>query len=151
MVRTPDDDSPRPSRRERRLRAVVRGQTGPGGEILTWAQAWVSRDGRLHAFAARTLDFVVVTTSEVIVVSTGFFTRRPRRVVYAERHSALHVEDIGEPRGRRLRIARTRRRGLIFELRRDARGADLAAALLACTNREPVSAEVLEQPTVLEQ
>jgi hypothetical protein len=60
----------------------------------------VSRDGRFAAVvAARTLDFVVLTDDHLYLYSTGFFSRRPRRRVYAMSLDRLYVEDCGAKRG----------------------------------------------------
>ncbi len=61
---------------------------------MAWGRAWVWRDGRFAGvFAARTLDFTVLTDDSLFLVSTGFFTRRPRRRVYAITHDRLRVEE----------------------------------------------------------
>ena len=68
---------------------------------------------RLHVFAARFLDFAVLTDEHLVFCSTGFFTRRPRRRVFREPLSRL-VVDPARPRAvphaahrRRLQPARS--------------------------------------------
>ncbi len=61
---------------------------------------------RLHGlFAARTFDFAVLTERGVFLISTGFFTRRARRCVYAARLDEIWVSRAPKGRGVRLRLA----------------------------------------------
>ena len=112
---------------ERRIAAVVGDET-----VVYWARAWVSRDGRMHAFAARTPDFVVVTERSLYLVSTGFFTRLPRRAVYVEFRSRVVTvsQEHRAGRGYRLAITTAERKPLLFEMRRNARTAAVVHALL---------------------
>ena len=72
------------SRTEARLRQVIGRKTAYDGPIVAIARGWVSRDSRLHLLAARFLDFAVLTPEHLVLCSTGFFTRRPRRRVFRE-------------------------------------------------------------------
>jgi hypothetical protein len=123
--------TPRPrSKRERRLRALVRAVGEPGDELVAWTRVWVSRDGRLHGLAARTLDHAVVTRLELLLFSTGFFSRRPRRLVYARPLRELTVVPL-EGRGPAVRIVRPGDRPLRLEGARSAQGDHFRAELLA--------------------
>jgi hypothetical protein len=96
----------------------------------------VSRDGRLHnVFAARTLDFVVCTDDRLVLYSTGFFTRRPRRKVYEMTFDRLHVETRPARRGSHLRVSSGEHRPLLLDLGGKARNTTFAAQLLARTDR----------------
>lgn len=130
-----DDPAPPtvPSKRELRLRKKVAKFAAPGDEMVVWTQAWVSRDGKMHALAARTYDFVVVTEQELLLVSTGFFSRRPRRLVFAALLQVLRVLDTGSARGRRLRIERPRQKPLRIDLRGDRVSFLVATTLLQQT------------------
>jgi hypothetical protein len=117
----------RPSRSERRLRRKLRTDE----ELGAWGRAWLSRDGKLHGLlAARTLDFVVVTENDLVVFSTGFFSRRPRRRVYEMPLDRLFAEERKGARGRCLAIWTNGRRPLLFEMRRNARNNDVADRIL---------------------
>ena len=127
-----DDPAPPifPSKRELLLRKRVKKFAEPGDELVAWTQAWVSREGRMHVFAARTYDFVVVTERELLLISTGFFSRRPRRLVYAAPLAALQAVDTGSAPGHRLRVDRPRQKPLRIELRGDRRSFLVSTTLL---------------------
>jgi hypothetical protein len=55
-------------------------------------------------FAARTLDFAVISDRRLYFFATGFFTRQPRRRVYSSDFDQLQVSSTGTKRGHRLRI-----------------------------------------------
>ena len=80
-------------------------------------RAWVSRDSRWHIFAARFLDFVVLTEEHLVLCSTGFFSRRPRRQVLREPLNRLFVTTIGPEPARALRIVGAFSRPIRLELR----------------------------------
>jgi hypothetical protein len=107
----------------------------PEGErIVARTRAWVSRDGRMHGwFAARTRDFAVVGNRGLYLASTGFFTRRPRRRVYAMPLDRLQVADRQAKRGHRLAIASGEHRPLLLEMRRTAEATAFVDALTATT------------------
>ncbi len=87
---------------------------------------------RLHGvLAARTLDFAVLTDHWFFLLSTGFFTRRPRRCVYAARLEEIDVSEVAKSRGRRIRVASRVGKPLWIELRANARSNAFADALLA--------------------
>ena len=103
-----------------------------GRPIVAWGRAWVSHDGRFATiFAARTLDFAVLTEDHLCLVSTGFFTRRPRRRVYSLALDRLHVEECEAKRGRRLRLSAEEHRPLLLDMRRTPRNEGFADQLLA--------------------
>jgi hypothetical protein len=122
---------------ERRLQRKL----GPGVHIVAWGRAWVSRDGRMHTvFAARTFDFVVCTDDRLVLYSTGFFTRRPRRKVYEMTFDRLRVEPRQAKRGQakrgsHLRLRTTGHRPLLFDMGTKARNTAFATELLARTRR----------------
>jgi hypothetical protein len=128
------DDQPAPtptsaSRRELRLRARVAKFAEPGDKFVAWTQGWVAREGRFQWLAARTWDHVVITEQELMLVSTGFFSRRPRRLVYAAALEVLTVMDLGPKPGQHLRVIRPRQRPLRIDLKPD-RHSDAVCALL---------------------
>jgi hypothetical protein len=117
----PDTPTPPPvlrTRRAARLQAKVKRFAEPGDHLVAWMQGWVSRDGGAwhKLLAARTLDFVVLTERELLLISTGFFTQRPRRLVFAAPLSVLRIVDSGEAPGRRLHVSRPRHRSLRIEM-----------------------------------
>jgi hypothetical protein len=130
------DEEPvnRMSRTERRLRSKLE----PGDELQTWARGWVSRDGRMNpVFAARNLDYCVLGSHNLYLVSTGFFTRRPRRTVYLAPLDELivGVRNGGPPP--RLRLTTREYRALRLDLRRNARSQPFADALLRASTPPP--------------
>ena len=105
----------------RRLRKLAIARLEGDERLLTWDRAWISRDGRYStAFAARTRDFAVLTDRRLMLWSTGFFTRGPRRRVLTDRLDDLTVEDIGGTPLRMLRVRAFARRPLRFEFSRRA-------------------------------
>jgi hypothetical protein len=122
-------DDQRVGRIESRLQRLV----GADEAMNAWTQGWVSREVRLHRLlAARTLDFAVVTDRSLILFSTGFFTRRPRRRVYDSRFERIFVVDDTVPRGRRrLRVTSRDAKPLWFELDASDRAATFADELIA--------------------
>jgi hypothetical protein len=106
--------------------------------VIAWTQGWVSREMRLHGvFAARTLDFAVLTEHWFFLLSTGFFTRRPRRCVYAVRLADAFVSRTEIARNERLRIASPRGRPLWLELKTTERTTAFVVELLAHSRRPP--------------
>jgi len=64
----PPEPAPEPPpKAEQRLRRKLR----ESEDFVAWGRAWLSRDGRMHGLlAARTLDFVVLTDTHLLVFST---------------------------------------------------------------------------------
>ncbi len=125
------------SARTRRIETRLRVKAG-ADEIVEWARAWVSRGTRLHrVFAARTLDFAVLTDDSLTLVSTGFFSRRPRRRVFCTELRDLTVTDDPVPKGRRLRLHSDTGPALWLELGTDVRAKSFADLLIARTGRRP--------------
>jgi hypothetical protein len=121
---------------ERRLQERL-----PSEPIVAWGRAWVWRDGRLAGvFASRTLDFTVLTEKYLYLFSMGFFTRRPRRRVYAITHDRLGVEEYLGKRRRRLRLRSDEHRPLMLELRATARNRAFADELFARTGLDDTAA-----------
>ncbi|HET9727926.1 MAG TPA: hypothetical protein VFR41_00820 [Acidimicrobiia bacterium] len=119
-----------PSLAERQLRKKV----GANERFIVWTRGWLSRDGRAHRMlAARTLDFAVLTDQRLYFFSTGFFTRLPRRRVYAVKLERLHVTGPPTPRGQRLRLDSPDHKPLRLELRGDERDSAFAHGLLSRT------------------
>jgi hypothetical protein len=135
-----DPSAPRPrsaSARTRRIETRLRAKAGVD-EIVEWARAWVSRGTRIHRLlAARTLDFAVVTDESLTLVSTGFFSRRPRRRVYCAELDDLTVADDPVPKGRRLRLSSDTGPELWLELGTDERAKVFADTLVSRTRPEP--------------
>jgi hypothetical protein len=138
---TPPDETPaapasrmRPDGTVRRLQARIE----TADPVIAWTRGWVSREMRLHGlFAARTLDFAVLTERGLFLLNTGFFTRRPRRCVYAARLDEIFVSRRSKGRGVRLRITSTTGRPLWLELRSGTRNTAFADALVARTRTAP--------------
>jgi hypothetical protein len=125
------------SARTRRVESRLRRKAG-ADEIVAWARGWVSRATRAHRlFAARTLDFAVLTHDSLTLVSTGFFSRRPRRRVYWTELHELTVIDDPVPKGRRLRLRSSVAPELWIELGDDARSVAFADALVNRIRRYP--------------
>jgi len=118
-------------RTDARIRALAAPALHAGEEIVGWTRAWVSIDGRFNVvLAARTRDFVVCTSERLLLWSSGFFTRRPRRQVFDEAREHLEVTDIGDEPGRRLRVTARQRKPLRFEFGDDDRSRAVVDALL---------------------
>jgi hypothetical protein len=128
---------PPPSARTRRIEARLRAKAG-ADDLVAWTRGWVSRGIRWHRLlAARTLDFVVLTDDALTLVSTGFFSRRPRRRVYWSELHDLAVADDPISKGRRLRVHSSTGPELWIEIGSDERSTAFADALVARTRREP--------------
>ena len=121
---------------EKRIRRLAGRSAAYRGEIVALTRGWVSRDGKMHAFAARYLDFAVLTPEHLVFCSTGFFTRRPRRRVFREPLSRLVVMPRGPEPVRALRIVGDFERPILLELRDKPDGLAFAEALLARTRAE---------------
>jgi hypothetical protein len=112
---------------DRRLAAKL----GSDTPMVAWGQAWVSRSGRFNkVIAARTLDFVVCTEHDLVLFSTGFFTRRPRRRVYWSPFDRLRVSVRKAKRGRELVVSSLDHRALVFQMRKSPRSDALIEALV---------------------
>jgi hypothetical protein len=85
-------------------------------------------------FAARTPDFVVCTDDRLVLYSTGFFTRRPRRKVYEMNFDRLRVETRQAKRGSHLRLIADHQ-ALLLDVGGRPRNTTFAAQLLARTER----------------
>ena len=121
------------TRTETRLRRLA-GRKGPySGPLVSVGRGWVSRDTRLHAFAARFLDFAVLTPEHLVLCSTGFFTRRPRRRVFREPLAKLEVTPLGSEPIRTVRVAGGFSRPIRLEMRPNEAGLTFVRELLACT------------------
>lgn len=133
---TPDPTVIPVSARDGRITSRLQALVGPEEPIVAWARGWVSRESRLHRLlAARTFDFAAMTDHDLVMFSTGFFTRRPRRRVYASSLERIRVADDHRPRGRRLRISSRAHRPLWIELNAGPRATAFADALV--TRVEP--------------
>jgi hypothetical protein len=141
----PPPPAPAPSmtRTEARLRKLAGRKLPYDGPIVAIARGWVSRDGRIHVFAARFLDFAVLTPDHLVLCSTGFFTRRPRRRVFRQALGRLEVIPIGDEPTRSVRVVGNFSRPIRIELRQNEAGLTFARELLACT-RPTVSRAVAD-------
>ncbi|MCU1427295.1 MAG: hypothetical protein JWL83_1295 [Actinomycetia bacterium] len=107
---------------EQRLQRAVEPRLEPGESFVAWSPAWVSRYRRYQfLLASRHRDYAVVTDRRLMLWAAGFFTRRPRRRVLAERLDELTIESISRDPGRRMACRRAGRRPLLLELGRDDR------------------------------
>ncbi|MGQ0824046.1 MAG: hypothetical protein ACT4OX_03260 [Actinomycetota bacterium] len=110
---------------------MTRARLEPGEEVLAWTRVWISRDRRAGTvLAARLPCFAVLTNRRVLAWTTGFFSRRPRRQVIADRLDDLRVEAIGpkQPRSR-LRVRAFALRALRFDFGHSDRSERFAAGL----------------------
>jgi hypothetical protein len=124
----PEDNS-----HEKQLRALA-GRTDPyDGPIIGITRGWVSRDTSSHIFAARFLDFAVITEEHLMFCSTGFFSRRPRRRVFLEPFKQLAIVARGPAPYRTVRIVGDFNSPLLFELRDDPNCLAFARELLLRT------------------
>ena len=123
------------SNTEFRLRKLSGRKEAYDGLLVAVGRAWVSRDTRLHLFAARFLDFAVLTPEHLVLCSTGFFTRKPRRRVFREALGRLDVTPMGPEPMHTVRVAGPFSRPIRLELRPNEAGITFARELLACTNR----------------
>lgn len=78
---------------------------------------------------ARTFDFVVVTDRSLLLYSTGFFTRRARRLVYTSRLDRIFVTTDDVTRGHRLRVTARQANPILVELRASDRATNFAEEL----------------------
>jgi hypothetical protein len=119
------------SRTGRRLRDLSIPDLHDGEHLVNWARAWVSRDRQYNTLlSARYRDFVVLTTSRLVLWSCGFFTRRPLHKVFDERRTALSVDAIGAHGLHHLRIEVAPRSPLRFDFGSDGASQEIATALL---------------------
>jgi hypothetical protein len=121
------------TRTEARLRKLAGRKAPFEGPMVAIGRAWVSRDGRMHLFAARFLDFAVLTPEHLVLCSTGFFTRRPRRRVFRQSLGRLEVIPLGKEPIRTVRVSGNFNRPIRLELRPNEAGLTFARELLACT------------------
>ena len=121
------------SRTEARLRQVTGRKTAYEGPIVAIARGWVSRDSRMHLFAARFLDFAVLTPEHLVLCSTGFFTRRPRRRVFREALGKLEIVPLGSEPIRTVRVVGSFNRPIRMEMRPSEAGITFVRELLAST------------------
>jgi hypothetical protein len=125
---------------EDRLRRAVDARLEPDESFVVSARAWVSRYSKWHLLlAARNRDYVVVTDRRLMLWSAGFFSRRPRRRVLAERLDEVTVESVGRDPGRKMAVRRSGRRALLLELGKDDRSDRFSIAL-----RDGATAAALE-------
>jgi len=90
--------------------------------------------------ASRHRDFVVVTDRRFLLVSTGFFTRRPRRRVHADRIDGITVAGAGRRPGRCLRVESPSHAPLLLQLGGSARADGIIDALIVGTSRASLAA-----------
>jgi hypothetical protein len=90
--------------------------------MIAWSRAWISRYMRFRwLLSARNRDYAVVTDRRLMLWSAGFFTRRPRRRVLADRLDEIVVESTSRDPGRQMSCSRAGRRALLIELGKDDR------------------------------
>jgi hypothetical protein len=134
---------------EDRLRRAVDARLEPDESFVVWTRAWVSRYSRWHwLFAARNRDYVVVTDRRLMLWSAGFFSRRPRRRVLAERLDEVTVESISRDPGRQMAVRRPGRRALLLELGKDDRSDKFSIALRDGAEAAAVEKKKNEPPPV---
>ena len=142
---------------ERRLRRLAGRKGAYRGPIVANTRGWVSRDTRWHIFAARFLDFAMLTPEDLVLCSTGFFTRRPRRQVLHEPLTRLFVTKVGPEPTRTLRIIGDFSSPIRLELRDEPESVTFINELIARTPVEaarrrgdPWSASEMDPPPPME-
>ena len=133
------------NRHEDRFRAAVHRRLEAGETIVATARVWTARRSRVPALAARYRDDAVVTDRRLMVWECGWWTRRPRRRVLADRIADITVTNMTDrsrssPNGpvTRLRVDHAGRPALVFDVARNEHDQRFAKALLAATARVPV-------------
>ncbi|HEY3833402.1 MAG TPA: hypothetical protein VGO03_13985 [Acidimicrobiia bacterium] len=132
------------NRQDDRFRVAVHRRLEPGETIVATARVWTARRTRLPALAARYRDDAVVTDRRLMMWECGWWTRRPRRRVLAERLGDITVANMTD-RSRslrsgpvtRMRVDRAGRPSLVLELSRTERDQRFANALLTAGARVP--------------
>jgi hypothetical protein len=110
------------NRTEQRLQRAVQARLEPDEHLVAWTPAWVSRYRQFHfLLSLRNRDFAVVTNRRLMLWSTGFFTRRPKRRVLSDRLDELTIESTSRDPGRVMACSRPGRPALLLELGKDAR------------------------------
>jgi hypothetical protein len=105
---------------DERLRRSVDPRLEPGETFVAWTRAWVSRYQKFHwLLSLRRRDFAVVTDRRLMLWSAGFYSRRPRRRVLAERLDEVTVKSTSRDPGRRMACSRAGRKPLLLELGKD--------------------------------
>jgi hypothetical protein len=119
----------------------LQAQLFEGERLVAWGRAWVSTVGWFpRLLTARTLDFAVLSNGRLVLISTGFFTRRPRRRVYAMPLDRLLVAECEAKRGIRVRVEAEGRRPLLLEFRATPHNDGFVVALLAATPERQTAA-----------
>ncbi len=126
-------------RTEERLHHLAGRRLEPDEAILLWARAWYSRCVRLQPLAARYRDVVVLTDRRLLMYEVGFFTRRPKRRVLADRLDELTVEDVSAAGdASAVRFSKPGHRAMLLEF---GRGTELPLRLLDSAGRRVPPAE----------
>jgi hypothetical protein len=113
--------------------------------IVGWARAWHSRAVRLQGLAARYRDIAVLTDRRLMLYEVGWFTRRPRRRVLADRLDELTVEDVSRSgNAGKLRFSKAGHRAMLLEF---GQGAELGQALLTAAGRRIATPELEPERT----
>jgi hypothetical protein len=137
MPRTQHDDH---------FRTIVHRRLEPGETIVATARVWTARPSRAPLLAARFRDEAVVTDRRLMVWQCGWWTRRPRRRVVADRLDTLTVSNAtssgsadtgGAAPVRRVRLDHADHRPVVLEIGRDDESQRFAAALLAAATARP--------------
>lgn len=116
---------------ERRIRQLVAPRLSPDERFAGCCRAWVSKATRLRSVTELRRRFVVVTTNQrLMLFSTSFWSRRPRRRVFTRRLDELAVIDIGSTPLRRLELPRENEPPLVVDLGSDDRCRSVALSLL---------------------
>jgi hypothetical protein len=143
------------NRTEQRLQRAVQARLEPDEHLVAWTHAWVSRYRRFHLLLAlRNRDFAVVTNRRLMLWSTGFFTRRPKRRVLSDRLDELSIASTSRDPGRRMACSRVGRPALLLELGKDPQSdhfsielRDRALAAKALHRTEPADASARARAT----
>jgi uncharacterized protein (UPF0548 family) len=132
MARTSHDD---------RFRALVHRRLEPGEKIVATARVWTARPTRFPALASRYRDDAVVTDRRLMVWECGWWTRRARRRVLAERLSDLTITGttrVAQERlWVRLRVDHPGNRSVVFDIASDGESQRFAAALVTAGSPAP--------------
>jgi len=120
-----------------RFRALVHRRLEPGETIIATARVWSARPSRVPALAARYRDDVVVTDRRLMVWECGWWTRRAKRRVLADRLDDITVtgttkaqREAGTHTTARIRVDHPGRPPLVLDIGADDASQKFAMRLL---------------------
>ncbi len=128
------------NRHDVRFRGAVERRLEPSEAIVATARVWTARPRHLQVLAARFRDDAVVTDRRLMLWECGWWTRRPRRRVLADRFDDIVVTNArasADGTVRRIRVDHAGRPSIILDIARDQDSQRFATALLEAKVRAP--------------